>query len=153
MKYKCLNCGCVFEDGEQYRWTETVGEYCGAPAYETMSGCPACQGDFEKMVSCAACDEGYFAEDLIGGVCKNCIDGARKDFDLCYRISFGEDEEIKINALLASLFEPSDIEQILIGYIKNKCEGVDCSAFIDADPYWFGERLAEEVRKNENAKG
>ena len=45
---KCLECGKVFEDDEIAYWQESRGEFWGSPAYETMSGCPHCQGDYEE---------------------------------------------------------------------------------------------------------
>ena len=150
--YKCLDCGHIFEDGEEKRYTENVGECFGFPAYQEFRSCPICGGDFEETVRCEICGEEHLSEELNGGVCDSCIDQKRKDFDACYKISLGETETIKINALLASLLEECDIEQILIDYIKTRLKQVDCSPFIDNDSYWFGERLAEEVRKNEQTK-
>lgn len=83
-----------------------------------------------------------------GGVCADCVDKFRNDFDICYRVASAQgDAEIKINSLLASLLDQSDIEQILKEYIRDKWKGVDCSSFIDEDVDAFGETLAKEVRK------
>ena len=117
-----------------------------------MSGCPLCKGDYEETVKCSICGSEHLEDELNGGVCDECIDEYRKDFQTCYEVSFGETEDIKINALLASLFDVSDIEQILKEYIRDKWQDVDCSQFIDEDKSWFGERLVEEVKKNENSK-
>lgn len=152
MAYKCLSCGHVFEEGEQACWTESRGEYWGSPCYETMSGCPVCKEEYEETVQCAVCGSEHFEDELNGGVCDECIDEYRKNFDACYELSVGETTEIKINSLLASLFEESDIEQILKEYISDKWQDVDCSQFIDEDKSWFGERIVEEVKKNENGK-
>ena len=145
MSYICLDCGNIFEDGEIESWVEPHGE--------TMYGCPMCRGNYEEAVACSVCGSEHLEEDLNGGVCDDCINGYRRDFDFCYHISLCEEENISINALLISLFDKSDIEAILIEHIKNKMPDVDCSQFIDEDISWFGERLAEEVRKNEQAKG
>ena len=148
--YKCLECGHIFEDGEEAVWYETHG--FSTPPYERWSGCPMCKGDFEETVSCLVCGGEFLEEDLIGGVCKHCVDDKRNDFDACYKISVGETATITINALIATLLEECDIEQILIDYIKSRLKQVDCSEFINSDPDWFGERLAEEVRRNEKSK-
>ena len=153
MAYKCLKCGNIFEEGEQARWSESRGEYCGTPCSETMSGCPLCKGEYEETVQCAVCGSEHLEDELFGGVCDECIDEYRKDFDSCYEISLGEKTEIKINSLLASLFDVSDIEQILKEYIQDKWQDVDCSTFIDEDKEWFGTKISKEVKKNENAKG
>ena len=47
MKYKCFDCGNEFDDPvsfEEYR-----GEFWGEPAYEWLSGCPVCRGDYEEI--------------------------------------------------------------------------------------------------------
>ena len=153
MAYKCLECGHIFEEGEQAHWRENRGEFWGTHCSEEMSGCPLCHGDYEETTPCAICGSEHLEDELNGGVCDECIDEYRNDFDTCYKTSFGETTEIKINSLLASLFDVSDIEHILKEYIRARWQDVDCSPFIDEDKSWFGERLAEEVKKNENGKG
>ena len=152
MAYKCLECGHIFEEGEQARWSESRGEYWGSPCSENMSGCPRCKGDYEETTPCEICGSEHLEDELNGGVCHECIDEYRKNFDVCYEVSFGETEEIKINALLASLFDVGDIEQILKEYVESRCPNIDCGKFIDRDLYWFGEKLAKEVNNNENGK-
>lgn len=151
--YKCLFCGHIFEEGEQAYWKEDRGEYCGTSCSEEMSGCPLCHGDYEETVSCEICGSEHLEDELNGGVCDECIDKYRKNFEVCYDVSSVETVNIEINALLASLFDVSDIEQILKEYIRDRWQDVDCSQFIDEDKSWFGERLVEEVKKNENGKG
>lgn len=152
MAYKCVECGHIFEEGEQARWEESRGEFWGMPSYETLSGCPICKGDYEETVRCSVCKSEHFEDELNGGVCDECIDEYRKNFDACYKLSLGETQEIRINELLASLFTVQDIEEILVEHIHTKWKDVDCSAFIDMDKEWFGEKIAEEVRKSENSK-
>lgn len=135
MAYKCLECGNIFEYGEEAHWVEPHGE--------KKKGCPLCKGAYEKTVKCKVCGGEHLDEELFEGVCEECIDEYRKDFDSCYEISLGEKEEIKINSLLVSLFEPSDIEAILIKHIKTNCHDIDCSEYIDEDISWFGEQIAK----------
>ena len=149
---KCLKCGHVFSEYDLYTWEESRGEHFGIPCYEIMRGCPICEGDYEETVQCAVCGSEHLEDELFGGVCSECIDEYRKDFNACYEISIGETKEIKINALLASLFDVSDIEQILKEYIREKRKDVDCSQFIDEDIQWFGEKISEEVKNGENSK-
>ena len=144
MSYKCLDCGHIFDRGEESRWVEGHGE--------RMSGCPLCHGDYEEATPCEICGSEHLKDELNGGVCDESIDKYRKNFNACYAVSNGETTEIEINFLLASLFDVSDIEQILKEYIRDKWHDVDCSPFIDNDISWFGERLAEEVKKNECKK-
>ena len=130
-----------------------MGEFWGVPANEETSGCPFCKGDYEETIKCEICGRDFLKDEMETlEVCQHCIGKYRKNFDMCYNVSFGETEKIEINALLASLFEPSDIEQILKEYIQNRWKDVDCSPFIDIDVSWFGEKLVEEVKKNENTK-
>lgn len=152
MSYKCLDCGHIFEYGEEAVWSEFRGECFGVESYEKMDGCPLCKGDYEETVKCSICGSEHLEDELNGGVCDECIDEYRKDFQTCYEVSFGETEDIKINALLASLFDVSDIEQILKEYIREKWQDVSCDKFIDEDKSWFGEKLAEEVKNNEGKK-
>ena len=149
---KCLECGHVFSEYDLNTCEESRGEHFGIPCYEKMSGCPICEGDYEETVQCAVCGSEHLEDELFGGVCSECIDEYRKDFNACYEISIGETKEIKINALLASLFDVSDIEQILKEYIRDKWKDVDCSQFIDEDIQWFGEKISEEVKNGENSK-
>ena len=151
MSYKCLECGHIFEEGEEDHWQESRGEYWGIPWFEDMVGCPLCRGDYEKTVKCEVCGSDHLEDELNGGVCDECIDKYRKDFNSCYELSIGETTTIEINSLLASLFDVSDIEQILKEYIRDKWQDVDRSPFIDEDKSWFGEKILEEVNKNEKS--
>lgn len=69
LKLKCLECGKVFEDDEIAHWQESRGEFWGFPAYETMSGCPDCQGDYEEAEKCESCGK-YFTKDELD---ENCL--------------------------------------------------------------------------------
>ena len=70
--YKCCECGHVFEGDEVAVWTESRGEFWGFPAYEEMTGCPRCKGDYDEAVKCEVC-EGYFlSEELEDGICEDC---------------------------------------------------------------------------------
>lgn len=143
MSCKCVECGHIFDECEAKETKECWG---------FNYSCPICNGDFEKTVKCAVCKGEFLDEELNGGVCDECIDDYRKDFNRCYQISCGEVEKVEINALLATMFDVAEINQILIEYVLEKMPGVDCSQFIDADISWFGERISEEVKKNENRK-
>lgn len=146
MAFKCLSCGHIFEEGEQARWEEHH-PYGMDYAAEEFSGCPICNGDFEETKQCKICG-GEFLEDELNGddVCDECIEEYSKNFDVCYKISANEKEEIKINALLVSLLDVNEIETILYHYLKTKRD-IDCSKFVNQDKDWFADRLAEGVSK------
>lgn len=143
MAYKCLDCGNIFEEGEQGHWEETHGE--------RMSGCPVCRGPYEEAVRCDICGGEYLEDELHGWhnkyCCDGCIDEHRKDFDLCYRLADRDAQTVEMNCLLRSLLPDDEIETILYLYIKEKKPHIDCSAFIDDDKSDFAEKLVEEVSK------
>ena len=145
---KCCSCGNLFYECEADTDEEIVGECFGALCSESFLLCPVCgSSENEETKQCLICGSEHLDEELFGGVCEECIDERRKDFDTCYNISKGEKQEIKINDLLASLFTESEIEEILVEYVKKNWKDADCSQFIDSDPFWFGNKLAEEVKR------
>jgi hypothetical protein len=148
MAYRCLECGHIFEEGEQATWREYMGECHGSPAYDEFCGCPLCKGEFEETKQCKICGGEFLEEDLNGDcVCDGCLEQHKKDLKTCYNIAkTAPKEEIKINALLASVLNVEEIETILYHYLKIKND-VDCYKFIEQDKDWFAEKLAEEVSK------
>ena len=147
MAFKCLECGNVFEDGEQAVWEEHH-PYGMGYATENFSGCPICKGDFEETTQCKICGGEFLADELNGGcVCDECIEQYSKDFDTCYNIANQDKQEIKINGLLATIFDTSEIEQILFESLNKDGEKIDCSEYIEQDKDWFAEKLTEEVKK------
>lgn len=113
--YKCLECYRVFDEPNE--WEEYRGECFGFPSYETMSGCPHCGGDYEEMFECEICGDNYLEDDLIEGICEDCLGKSSKDFELGKK--FGEENkyEVEINGLLTVLFSDDEIEEILFKYI------------------------------------
>lgn len=149
MSYKCIECGYIFEEGEQRVWEESHG--LDSPPYERFEGCPVCGNNFEETCKCKLCGEDFRPSELWNDVCDECIESYRYDVKIGYEIGKNDLKEIKINGLLASIFEPAAIEDILYKYLINnkKC---DCIEFIDEDRDWFAKKLVEEVKKNENGK-
>lgn len=142
--YKCLECGHLFEEGEQKKRKENRGEYWGSPCYEEMSGCPLCNGAYEETTACKICGGHFFADELHGKrVCNDCLNEYKRNFDICYKIADTEKETVKINALLTSLLSVNKIEAILYNYLKDKEN--DCSAFVEQDKDWFADKLVREV--------
>ena len=72
MAYKCLECGHIFEDGEEAVWDDPRGEYWGQPCFETMSGCPLCRGDYEETKQCTSCQGEFLEDELEDGLCEHC---------------------------------------------------------------------------------
>lgn len=153
MAYKCLECGEKFE--EVATWEEYRGEYWGVPAYESVSGCPKCKGEFEKTVPCDICGEEHLKDELSGGVCEECINSYRTDIKTCYEIGKHASDTVELNLFLATLFTKEEIEEILFKALQEEekiNKTVNCQKFIDLDKSWFGERLEQEVKKNEKSK-
>jgi predicted amidophosphoribosyltransferase len=145
-----LDCGHIFDDGEEARWTENVGEFWGAPAMERMTGCPLCRGDYEATTPCEICGSEHLDDELISGICEECLEEYRYDINTCFEIGKAETESIELNSFIVSLFDREEIEEILLKALlqEEKIHGkVDCQKFIDVDKSWFAERLAEEVKK------
>lgn len=138
MTYKCYDCERTFNEPKFTK--EAHGE--------VFACCPYCNGSFDEAKKCEICGEYFFEDELNGGcVCDDCVEEYKNDFDTCYAISeIAEKEEIKINALLASLVSVSKIEAVLYHILKEKGD-VDCSVFINEDKDWFAEKLLEEVKK------
>ena len=56
--YICNDCGSEFEDPKLER--ERLGEYWGAPAWETWGVCPSCGStEIEMEDTCPMCNEHY----------------------------------------------------------------------------------------------
>ena len=80
MTYKCIDCGFVFEEGEEAVWEEDRGEFWGAPCSERVSGCPKCHGDYEEASECTECGEWHFTDELDDGVCPKCQEKGEGDY-------------------------------------------------------------------------
>ncbi len=141
--YKCLECGHIFEDGEEKKKKELIGEFWGAPAYETTIVCPHCGGNFEPTKQCLLCKSEHLDEELCGGICFECIEDKKNDINTCYALGATCEEEIKLNSFLLAMFSKSEIEALLFNYlkVKEKKMPIDCSEFIKNDLSWFCHNL------------
>lgn len=149
MSYICLDCGNIFEEGEQITFQENMGEHFGEKVYKKITGCPICGGEYEESTPCSICGSEHLEEDLNGGLCDECIDKYKNDFDMCFKIGKNDYDKVELNCFLASVFEKDEIEEILFEELKkrNKYVTVDCEKFINSDRSWFAERLVEELEK------
>jgi hypothetical protein len=153
MSYICLDCGHIFDEGEQISFQEAMGERFGEKVYRKISGCPICGGEYEETKPCAICGSEQLEEDLNGGICDECIDKYKHDIDMCYKVGKYDDDKVEINCFLAAMFDKKEIEEILFNRVKKRAEYIreyieaDCEKFINSDRSWFGERLLEEIEK------
>ena len=115
--YKCIDCGHLFEDGEQAVWYENQGECHGVISMERFSGCPVCGGDYDEVHQCKKCGEWHTEGELYDGWCEKCIREtinydtffeyceANKDeqyldtFVMCYLLNCDQDEVPKYPSL------------------------------------------------------
>jgi hypothetical protein len=156
MSFICIDCGKLFEDGQQARWSESRGEFWGIPCRETVTGCPSCKGSYVEAKFCRICGSVHADEDeLRGGVCEDCIDKYRYNAEVLYKVGKNDTERVEINSFLATIFTPKEINDILHREMQviAKYALVNGSDFIESDAEWFGEMLEKEVKKDENAKG
>ncbi len=141
--YKCLECGHLFEDGEQTEWTEMHGFTYGNG--EKFSGCPLCKGDYEETTKCVSCGNENFTEDeLEFDVCEDCIKEYTKDFDFCVKIGANEKVDVPINGAIASILSEDEINDILVAVAKNIMD-VSFEKFVEQDKSWFAQMIADEV--------
>lgn len=120
-------------------------DFWGSPFDVRTEFCPCCKSDdFDEAKECEVCGEFYAEDELIKGVCEECIKKCRHDVDMCAEIGMGNREQIKINSFLVAMFDEKDIEAILLDYLKTKNPKADCSAFIDNDVSWFAEQLVAQ---------
>ena len=83
--YKCVECGNLFEDGEQAFWKEAHGE--------SFTGCPLCKGNYEEIKPCKIC--GTYLHDFDEDYCEHCKKDVQRRFKDIISQEFDE-EEIKL---------------------------------------------------------
>lgn len=96
--YRCNECGNLFEEGEQARWSESRGEFWGTPCSEEMSGCPLCKGAYEEIKPCKLCGS---YEHIASGeeYCTDCKNDVLKRFQTFVNSEFTEEERELLNVL------------------------------------------------------
>lgn len=87
--HRCDDCGHIFEEGEQARWTEPHGE--------NMSGCPLCKGSYAEANSCKIC--GSYDCDYGEEFCEECKIDVQKRY-MALMAQFDENEKEIIRELI-----------------------------------------------------
>lgn len=87
--YKCEECGNLFEDGEQARWTEAHGEAWGC--------CPICKGGYEEAEPCKIC--GTYQHNSDEEYCEDCKKDVKKRFAEFIEREFSKEERELLNEL------------------------------------------------------
>ena len=86
--FKCVECGHLFERGEEKSWIESHGE--------SMKGCPICEGTYEEAKPCKVC--GCY-ENVENDICKGCKDRLSKDVKKFIKNYKEEEKEIIMDIL------------------------------------------------------
>ena len=144
----CKDCGSLFENPDHME--ENVGECWGQPAFQTIDICPYCHWDeIDEARMCEICGEWKSEDDMECGICWDCMNEHKYDFDYCEKLCGDETEPVEINALYASLLTPRQINLILRRELKkaNTIQPLDCTEFIDTDRFWFAEKMIEKEAK------
>ena len=137
MSYFCLHCGYRF-DAPTNRYNQAVRKY------DDDGFCPNCGSeDFEEAAHCAICDDDYAEDQVVGRVCKSCLE---KSMSVENAKKYGEDRKVavELNGFLAWVFD-GRIEDILMKILPDvydiKQLGID---FCADDKYDFAEWLEEK---------
>ena len=73
MFLKCLECGHIFEEGEQAIEVERH-PYGDTTVNEKWAFCPVCGGDYQEAKCCECCGGAFLEDELIAGYCcKKCL--------------------------------------------------------------------------------
>ena len=91
--YKCMECGNIFDRGEEKHYTESHGEQF-APA-EHWDGCQLCAGAFEETVRCDDCGAEHLPDELYAGKwCESCLmEKATKEALIRFALGSESDKE------------------------------------------------------------
>lgn len=75
MWYVCLDCGHIFEDGEERRYDDILDVIDGVPYAEPSACCPICGGQYEDASICRKCGGAFAPDKVVGDLyCRECLD-------------------------------------------------------------------------------
>jgi hypothetical protein len=139
--YICLHCGHEFDEIDRKHYDHGTGvweEYC-----------PNCGSeDFEEASECVECGAVKCADNLINGMCEDCINIAAEDMRQAYEYGADRTEVVEINGVLAMAFSKVQIEAILTNYLMNNGDfAAECKRFALDDKYDFTDWLSERRKK------
>lgn len=104
MFLKCLDCGHIFEEGEQAT-REERHPYGSTTASEYFAVCPVCGGDFEEAVRCEKCGGAFLEDELIGGYyCRECLRSAMNFDSFLNFATTGVEEPTEVDTLEDFIF-------------------------------------------------
>lgn len=140
--YICLHCGHQFTNATN-RYNRIVNRW------EDDAECPNCGSeDFEEAEECVECGALKGADNLIHGMCDDCINIAAEDMRQAYEYGADRTEVVEINGVLAMAFSKVQIEAILMNHLMNNGDfAAECKKFALDDKFDFTEWLAERRKK------
>lgn len=95
--FKCVECGNLFEEGEQKIFFDPVGESHSSNAWEEVEGCPLCGGDYEKIEPCRICKS--YCHEAKSEYCDDCIKSVEDKFVSFVSDLFTKEERKLINMI------------------------------------------------------
>lgn len=137
MMYICSECGHIFEEGEEKRYTESYGEQ--------LSCCPICGGGYVEAVICESCGGAFHPDDdrMAGKWCKDCLLGM-VDYDL-FKKYLEDGEELCGSSAITDIewFFFRDLWGMDSYHIRNLGSSIECKSdlFSLYDSYVEGDKL------------
>lgn len=93
MWYYCLDCGHLFEDGEESEIVDVLDVIDGQPYVERRKCCPECGGDFDRAETCVKCGEVFNPDKLIGRLyCRTCFADILTDANMKRYVSESQED-------------------------------------------------------------
>ena len=142
----CEECGEVFSEYEVNRWEDEIGEYCGVPYTEKMSGCPNCKGTYVEAKKCEKC--GTWIREDSWDFCEECLNEYQNK-ENCLDIGAENKDKVKINEFLASAFSEKEIEDILLEHLEKDEEKMASAIrdYCEYDMFYFVEWVKKKWKK------
>ena len=109
MFFKCLECGHLFEPGEEARWVEPHGE--------PMTGCPKCRNAFAETTHCSICGTSCLEDELYHGVCKGCLIDSMSAVGMA---GYLRDNSLERDFYLDTFFDEEQLMDLLRGGFLQK---------------------------------
>lgn len=137
----CLDCHAEFD-----RPTEKhEGGYPEEPTYH----CPCCGSmEFYEAQECVECGAVKFVDNLLHGMCDDCINIAADDMRQAYEYGADRTLAVELNGVLAFALTKVQIEAILTNYLMNNGDfAADCKKYALDDKVDFAEWLADRRNK------
>lgn len=141
---KCYDCGATFRIEDASQWIDCHGFADGRG--ETCWMCPVCGGEIAEAIQCAECGSDELEIDLVGGLCKDCLQKAkeetRHDAQKCLEL-FPETDTIEVSDLAIKLLGEEKIQQIIEEQLI-ALQNFDAMEYLIANEVDFAKRFTGE---------